>query len=127
MGQYNYGYSNENSAKQEFRTADGIVQGSYSYVDGNGIVQTVNYVSDEGGFRVAATNLPVGPGPAAPVQQPLVPAPIVEQQPLVPAILPDNLSPIAVEEPAADKTPEDEVDLRNEDLTLDIRTGADEA
>merc|ERR1712037_330775 len=34
-------------------------RGSYSYVDANGIVQTVNYISDAMGFRVAATNLPV--------------------------------------------------------------------
>ena len=68
LGQYNYGYSNPTSAKQEFKTADGITQGTYSYVDANGIVQTVNYVSDDvNGFRVAATNLPVGPAPAPPV------------------------------------------------------------
>merc|ERR1711994_1129986 len=29
------------------------------YIDANGIVQTVNYISDAMGFRVAATNLPV--------------------------------------------------------------------
>jgi len=61
FGEYNYGYSNANSAKQEFRTADGIVQGTYSYVDANGILQTVNYVSDAEGFKVAATNLPRAP------------------------------------------------------------------
>merc|ERR1712141_916617 len=33
--------------------------GGYSYIDANGIVQTVNYISDAMGFRVAATNLPV--------------------------------------------------------------------
>merc|ERR1711950_112879 len=75
IGQYNYGYANENSAKQEFKTADGIVQGTYSYVDANGIVQTVNYVSDAEGFRVAATNLPKAPAPyVAPI------APIVEPE-----------------------------------------------
>merc|ERR1712156_1046391 len=63
LGEYNYGYANENSAKQEFKTADGIVQGTYSYVDANGIVETVNYVSDAEGFRVAATNLPKAPAP----------------------------------------------------------------
>ncbi len=68
-GNYNYGYSNPNSAKHEVKTPDGVVTGTYSYVDANNILQTVNYVSDEHGFRVAATNLPVGPGPAvAPVQ-----------------------------------------------------------
>merc|ERR1711881_671639 len=66
LGQYNYGYSNPTSAKQEFKTADGIVQGTYSYVDANGVVQTTNYIADDYGFRVAATNLPQAPV-AAPV------------------------------------------------------------
>merc|ERR1712156_214346 len=54
FGQYNYGYSDPNSVKQEVKTADGVTRGSYSYVDANGIVQTVNYISDAMGFRVAA-------------------------------------------------------------------------
>merc|ERR1712026_198368 len=58
-GQFNYGYSNGHSTKQELKTADGVTRGSYSYVDANGLVQTVNYLSDAMGFRVAATNLPV--------------------------------------------------------------------
>merc|ERR1711994_884406 len=45
-GQFNYGYSNGHSTKQELKTADGVTRGSYSYVDANGIVQTVNYLSD---------------------------------------------------------------------------------
>merc|ERR1711902_234780 len=57
--QYNYGYSNPLSTKQELKTADGVTRGSYSYVDANGLVQTVNYISDALGFKVAATNLPV--------------------------------------------------------------------
>jgi len=61
LGQYSYGYNNINSAKTETKTADGITRGAYSYVDGNGIVQSTNYVADALGFRVAATNLPVGP------------------------------------------------------------------
>merc|ERR1712051_1010675 len=59
IGQYNYGYSSPTSTKQELKTADGVTRGSYSYVDANGLVQTVNYLSDAMGFRVAATNLPV--------------------------------------------------------------------
>merc|ERR1711963_1243788 len=39
FGQYNYGYSDPNSVKQEVKTADGVTRGSYSYVDANGIVQ----------------------------------------------------------------------------------------
>ena len=67
IGQYNYGYATADSSKSEVKTADGVVQGTYSYVDANGIVQTTNYVSDQWGFRVAATNLPVAvEAPAAP-------------------------------------------------------------
>merc|ERR1711988_1910623 len=61
LGGYNYGYATADSSKQEFRTPDGVVQGTYSYVDANGILQTVNYVSDAEGFKVAATNLPKAP------------------------------------------------------------------
>merc|ERR1712110_341425 len=69
LEQYNYGYSNPLSTKQELKTADGVTRGSYSYVDANGLVQTVNYLSDAMGFRVAATNLPVHhvDAPVAPV------------------------------------------------------------
>merc|ERR1712027_15468 len=63
LGQYNYGFSNPTQTKQELKTADGVTRGSYSYVDANGLVQTVNYISDAMGFRVAASNLPVGPAP----------------------------------------------------------------
>lgn len=61
-GQYSYGYVGPLSSKAETKTADGITRGGYSYIDANGILQTVHYVSDPvNGFRVAATNLPVGP------------------------------------------------------------------
>jgi len=59
FGNINYGYSNINSAKHEAGNAYGGVTGSYSYVDANGLLQTVNYIADDFGFRVAATNLPV--------------------------------------------------------------------
>lgn len=62
LGQYTFGYANELSSKTEIKTADGITQGHYSYIDANGHVQSVHYVSDDHhGFRVAATNLPEGP------------------------------------------------------------------
>merc|ERR1711997_583570 len=63
IGQYNYGYSSPTSTKQELKTADGVTRGSYSYVDANGLVQTVNYISDAMGFKVQATNLPVEVSP----------------------------------------------------------------
>ena len=74
----------------------GIVRGTYSYVDANGILQTVNYVSDAEGFKVAATNLPQAPvaAPYTPVAAPITP----------------------VVAPAAG-----EIDLRNDGDILDIR------
>ena len=63
MGQYSYGYSNPTSGKSEVKTADGVTRGSYSYVDANGVLQSVHYISDPvNGFRVSATNLPQAPG-----------------------------------------------------------------
>merc|ERR1712079_495906 len=97
FGQYNYGYSDENSAKQEFKTADGKIQGTYSYVDANGIVQTTNYIADGHGFRVAATNLPQAPV-AAPIE-----------------------STVAAEVPAAvmpQVETTDAIDLRGEDIAV---------
>ncbi|XP_047110780.1 ice-structuring glycoprotein-like [Schistocerca piceifrons] len=78
LGQYHYGYSGGPSAKEEIRTADGSVAGAYSYVDAHGIVQSAHYVSDPvNGFRVAATNLPVGPAAPAPAVVAAAPAPAV--------------------------------------------------
>lgn len=59
FGQYVYGYATPTSAKSETKTADGVTRGGYSYIDSNGILQTVQYTADPlNGFRVAATNLP---------------------------------------------------------------------
>eukprot|EP00092_Neocalanus_flemingeri_P019193 GFUD01020792.1.p1 GENE.GFUD01020792.1~~GFUD01020792.1.p1 ORF type:complete len:769 (+),score=201.03 GFUD01020792.1:62-2308(+) len=82
IGQYNFGFSSPDQTKQEVKTADGVVRGAYSYVDANGIVQSVNYIADALGFRVAATNLPVHDVPAAHVvavaaSQAVQPAPVV--------------------------------------------------
>jgi len=74
LGQYSYGYAGGPSSKTETKTADGITRGAYSYLDANGLVQSVNYISDPvNGFRVAATNLPVGPA-AVPAAVPLAAA-----------------------------------------------------
>lgn len=56
---YEYGYSNINSAKKEQGNAYGGVTGSYSYVDGHGLQQRVDYVADALGFRASGTNVPV--------------------------------------------------------------------
>ncbi|GLH10073.1 Cuticle protein 6 [Gryllus bimaculatus] len=85
LGQFSYGYQGPLSAKQEVRTADGITRGGYSYVDAHGLVQSAQYVSDPvNGFRVAATNLPVGPG---------VPAPPAPLAPVAVAAAPSPPSP----------------------------------
>lgn len=80
LGQYTYGYVNPLSSKAETKTADGITRGGYSYIDANGILQTVNYISDPvNGFRVAATNLPVAQAPIVAAPAPIVaaPAPVI--------------------------------------------------
>lgn len=68
IGGYSYGYADPNSQKHETKDAHGITHGGYSYVDGDGHVQTVKYTADPiHGFQVAGTNLPKGsaPGPYA--------------------------------------------------------------
>ncbi|KZC11171.1 Cuticle protein 6, partial [Dufourea novaeangliae] len=57
-GEHAYSYAGGPSAKEEIKDADGVTRGSYSYIDANGILQSVFYVADENGFRVAATDLP---------------------------------------------------------------------
>ncbi len=51
-------------------------QGSYSYIDADGLPQRVDYVADAGGFRViSGTNLPIAPAqPDAPALE--GPAPV---------------------------------------------------
>merc|ERR1712198_438848 len=67
FGQFSFGHAGGPLARTEARNAYGVTTGSYQYVDANGLLQTVNYVADPvNGFRVAGTNLPVGPAvPAA--------------------------------------------------------------
>lgn len=72
LGQYSYGYSGGLSSKTETKTLDGITRGSYSYVDAEGRLQSVEYTADAmNGFRAAATNLP-----KAPIDTNIAPAPI---------------------------------------------------
>merc|ERR1719461_2314593 len=84
FGQFSFGHAGGPSAKTESRNAYGVTTGSYQYIDANGLLQTVNYVADPvNGFRVAGTNLPVGPAAqAAPEVAPLV-APTFNPEPLV--------------------------------------------
>lgn len=63
-GGYSFGYNSLLSSRQETKDAHGTTHGGYSYVDANGILQSVRYTADAvNGFRVAATNLPQGPAP----------------------------------------------------------------
>lgn len=67
LGHYEYGYRGLLSAKHEAAAGDGSVAGAYSYLDADGIVQSVRYLSDDvNGFRVAGTNLPTPPPPSPP-------------------------------------------------------------
>merc|ERR1719266_1206126 len=79
-------YSNLNSVKQEVGNTYGGVTGGYSYVDANGVLQTVRYIADGAGFRVEDSRLPVAPTanlalPVAPVFDGV--APTFTPEPLV--------------------------------------------
>ena len=63
FGQYAFGYSDGQANRDETRDVNGVVKGSYNYVDVNGVPQSVIYVSDANGFQVSATNLPKAPVP----------------------------------------------------------------
>lgn len=74
LGQYSYGYNGDLSSKAESRSLDGVTHGSYSFVDSNGQLQTVQYTADDvNGFRAAATNLP-----RAPLDNAIPPSPVVD-------------------------------------------------
>ena len=50
----------------ETKTADGVTRGRFSYVDANGVLQTVEYQADNvHGFQASGTNLPQAPEGAA--------------------------------------------------------------
>ncbi|XP_076165472.1 cuticular protein 16 [Ptiloglossa arizonensis] len=60
-GGYHYSFTGPHHAKSE-SSLNGITQGGYSYIDANGILQTVTYTADDqNGFRVSASNLPQPP------------------------------------------------------------------
>ena len=68
LSNYEFGYQNPNSARTEKGNAElGTVAGSYSYVDGHGLTQKVNYVADALGFRVVGTNGAHTPSVSAPI------------------------------------------------------------
>merc|ERR1712018_975613 len=108
FGQFSFGHQDINSAKVESRDAFGNVRGSYQYVDANGIVQTVNYIADPvNGFRVEATNLPVGP--SVPEVVPLVAPVPVEETPEVAAACAEHLKLVAEATAAAEAAAAEDV------------------
>ena len=48
----------EISSRDETRSADGVVKGSYTYIDANSVPQTIKYVADENGFQIEGSNIP---------------------------------------------------------------------
>ncbi len=58
FGNFEFGYDNPISSRREKGNAYEGVHGSYSYVDGHGINQKVDYVADAAGFRTTGTNFP---------------------------------------------------------------------
>jgi len=60
FGNYAYGYTNDNSEKQEVgNTRSGQVKGHYTYVDGNGMNRRVDYVADNNGFRAKGDGIKI--------------------------------------------------------------------
>lgn len=107
LGQYSYGYAGGPSAKNEVKTIDGVTRGSYSYVDSNAKLQTVEYVADALGFRVAATNLPTPPVDTnvAPVDTGKAPEP-VEDTVEVKKAREEHLAAVAKAAAESDEVPE---------------------
>ena len=61
LGNFEFGYKNPNSARTEKGNADaGTVSGSYSYVDGHGLTQKIDYVADANGYRVTGATKGAG-------------------------------------------------------------------
>lgn len=84
-------FSGPLSAHSETRSPDGVTRGGYSYIDANGIIQTVHYTADAvNGFRVAATNIPVDVNHARAHAAPSPPALASNDKVIVPAIVPAN-------------------------------------
>lgn len=97
LGQYTFGYSGPESARSEIRSADGSTSGTFSYVDGAGMIQSAHYKADNEGFRIAATNLPQAPRP-------------VEDTPEVVAARNEHLKLLALAEQMAQEEAEERAD-----------------
>lgn len=106
LGEYAYGYNAGLSGKVETRSIDGMTRGSYSYVDSNGILQTVEYTADAlNGFRAAATNLP-----RAPIDNAIAPEPVRDTPEVVQARA-DHMAAYNKEASRTPTTEEDTVEI----------------
>ena len=84
FGQYQFGYTEPQSSRVETKTADGVVTGRYNYIDSDGVVQTVEYIADALGFRVAGTNIPQH-NVVGPIDTGVAPLPVVDTPEVVAA------------------------------------------
>lgn len=58
-GRVVFGFHSPDQIRMEARDSDGIVRGSYSYIDANGNIVRMHYWDDGSGFHAAGNNLPV--------------------------------------------------------------------
>ena len=73
LGQYTYGFDNPTARKVETKTADGVVEGFYSYASPDGRIITNQYRADPvNGFQ---SSLAPANGEPHPVVLPVAPAP----------------------------------------------------
>ncbi|KAK7066138.1 hypothetical protein SK128_026517 [Halocaridina rubra] len=61
LGQYAFGHASAGQAHSAVRDFTGAVRGSYVYINADNEEVIVNYVADQGGFRVSSNALPVAP------------------------------------------------------------------
>ena len=65
LGGYQFSYSGGPSSRFESRDHNGVVRGSYSYVDPTGELRSYHYVADHEGFRVKQQSAPQKTQPQA--------------------------------------------------------------
>ncbi|KAL3267092.1 hypothetical protein HHI36_011232 [Cryptolaemus montrouzieri] len=58
-GIYKFGFDSKTQNVEQFRGSDGIIRGSFSYLDNDGRVQHMEYIAGPDGYHVYNANLPV--------------------------------------------------------------------
>ena len=51
-GVFSFKYKTDNQWRKEKRTKDGVVMGTYGWIDGNGRKHKTSYIADAAGYRV---------------------------------------------------------------------------